>query len=121
MMTIYKPIANATMTFSTGEVVRCCLKLQSTSITDAQATGLQNRETRYKGNVVDSGTDPRYLLPSTIMQNSKGSVIFDDKQSGEFILNESLRTRWKQIEIIMGQNISISFFPNKPQRSDQWI
>jgi hypothetical protein len=119
-MSLYQQQSNAVLTFSTGEVVHCCLKLQSTSIADIQAGGLQNRETRYKGNVTNSGTSPKYLLPPTITQNSRGSIIFDDKQSGEFIMFECLRTRWKSVEQMMGQNIAITFFPNKTQRSEQW-
>lgn len=117
-MTLYK--TNAILTFSTGEVVKCCLKLQTTSTSDVQATGLQNRETRYKGNVTNSGTIPSYLLPPTIKQNARGHVVFNDDQQGEFIMFECLRTRWKEVERMMGQNVTISFFPYKPQRSEEW-
>lgn len=115
-MVFYK--TNAVIKFESFEI-EVAIKLEQNTRT-FEAEGLDNLRNFYTGNVVNSGTDTPWLLPSQIQNGSTATITIDEIIEGNFIFQNIHRTRFKQIEKKFGQTFKGVLIPKKTYNPSDW-
>lgn len=103
--------------------IKVCIKPDRSNSNNIQNLGIENIQIYYIGNVIDNGLTEgnKRILPDDVKLKDTGILTIDSNISGNFVLTQTIRSRFKQLEKTLGQSFQGFFYPQQNHTPSDWL